>query len=279
MEIIKDSGTVSYDTLRKKAHSRLLDLEQSMPYFASPDTRLPLQRGLSATRLTDGFNEYDMRGNLPILIPNKLKPYFSDRLQVPFDTYQDAFLQYFLLATIKQSGEINALPTEHAAQKHFFRMSNFLASCKGLTLDVGCDNPDLGSSLFPETVDYIGLDPFCTSQAQFRVIGVGEYLPFIDGVFDNVFFNTSLDHILDWRSALREANRVLKKEGTLYISTYIWSDKADSITDLVHFHHFRNYELIGALDELNFGQFESKIYESPKGDPHRHGLYLKAFKK
>ena len=80
------------------------------------------------------------------------------------------------------------------------------------------------------------------------------------------------------KSWLKEAKRVLKKNGSIYISTYIWSDRAELITDLVHFHHFRQYELLSALEELNFSQLSSTIYESPKGDTHRHGLYLKACK-
>jgi SAM-dependent methyltransferase len=279
MDIIKDSRTVSEEILKNKSHARLLHLEECLTFFASPDTGLPLQMSSCATQLTDGTDNYELRENLPILMPAKLKPYFTDRLQVPYAPYQDAFLQYYLLASIKQSGEINALPIEQAAQKHFFRMADFLSDSKGLVLDVGCDDPSLGASLFPACVDYIGLDPFCTRLSPFRVIGVGEYLPFSSNTLDGVVFNTSLDHILDWRRAISEAKRVLKKNGSIYISTYIWSDRADLITDLVHFHHFRHYELISALEELNFTQLSSQIYESPKGDSHRHGLYLKAYKK
>ena len=278
MEIIKDAGTISLSTLQDKLHSNLLNLKVSLSLLASPDTGLSLKMCSCGTKLTDGLNDYELRDNLPILMPVKLKQYFSASLQVPYAKYQDAFLQYFLLACIKQSGEINAAPTEGAAQKHFFRMLNFLSESKGITLDVGCDDPYLGSSLFPVAVDYIGLDPFCIRTNPFRVIGVGEYLPFISGTFDNVVFNTSLDHILDWRRALTEAKRVLKKNGVLYIATYVWSDNADLITDLVHFHHFRYYEFLGALDELNFCLMDSRVYESPKGDLHRHGLYIKAFK-
>ena len=278
MNIKKDSQALSIEELKKRLHAKLLTLDDCLPLIASPDTGLALQLSESKLQLTDGLNYYAVREQLPLLIPMKLCPYFSDRLQVPFDNFQDSFLQYFLLASIKQSGDINAYPIEAAAQRHFFRMSNFLSDAKGVTLDVGCDNPELGASLFPAGVEYIGLDPFCIRSTPFRVIGVGEYLPFLSETFDNVVFNTSLDHILDWRRALSEAKKVLKKGGVLYLSTFIWTENADLITDIVHFHHFRYYEILGAIEELGFCKFDSQIYESPKGDSHRHGLYLKAYK-
>lgn len=157
-------------------------------------------------------------------------------------------------------------------------MTNFLNDCHGLTLDVGCDDPSLGASLLPDTANYVGLDPFCSRNEPFRIIGTGEFLPFRKESFDHVLFNTSLDHIFDWRRALSQAREVLKKGGNIYISTYIWTERADLLPDSVHFHHFRYYELVGALDELGFNNVQAEVYESPKGDTHRHGLYLKACK-
>lgn len=279
MDVKKDNGTISFNELRQKKCSTILGLDDVIGFLASPDTGAALQMTSCKSKLTDGINDYDIRENLPILMPSKLNKYFTTHLQVPLQHYQDSFLQYFLLATIKQSGEINAQPTEQAAQKHFYRMSQFLSDSKGITLDVGCDDPELSSCFFSDSVQYIGLDPFCTRSNPFRIIGVGEYLPFTKESVDNVVFNTSLDHILDWRRAISQAYAVLKKGGSLYIATYIWADKADLIHDSVHFHHFRYYEILGALEELNFIECGSQIYESPKGDVHRHGLYLKAIKK
>jgi SAM-dependent methyltransferase len=279
MNIKKDTRSLSPEVLMQRKHAHLLGLNELLPILASPDQGLPLHVSECRTALTDGINTYELRADLPILIPTRLAPYFTNRLQVPFVQHADTLLQYFLLATIKQSGEINASPAEEAAQKHFFRMSEFLLGCKGITLDVGCDDPQLGASLFTEDAQYIGLDPFCSRLNPFRVIGVGEYLPFKNESLDNVVFNTSLDHILDWRHALHQAKLALKTQGSLYISTYIWTDKASLLADSVHFHHFRYYDILGALEELGFCEYGSEVYESPKGDSHRHGLYIKAYKK
>lgn len=278
MELKKDARTISPEELKQRPHACRLKLDEVLHLFASPDTGMPLRLSEDRLTLTDDEHVYCIRDGLPILMPTRLAPFFTTRLQVPLEHYSDSFLQYFLLATIKQSGEVNAAPTEGAAQKHFFRMANFLNDCHGLALDVGCDDPSLGASLLPATAQYVGLDPFCSRTEPFRIIGTGEFLPFRKESFDHVLFNTSLDHIFDWRRALSQARDVLKKGGRVYISTYIWEERADLLTDSVHFHHFRYYELLGALDELGFDNVQADIYESPKGDTHRHGLYLKACK-
>lgn len=278
MNIIKDSRTLSPEELSRCPHAQSLGLDACLSVLASPDTGRPLQLDSTLPQLSDGENCYGMREGLPILIPTKLQPYFTDRLVLPLAHYKEAYLQYYLLATIKQSGEINAASSEVAAQKHFYRMSRFLSEAKGLTLDVGCDDPRLSASFFSPDVSYVGLDPFCLRASPFRVIGVGEHLPFLSESLDNVVFNTSLDHILDWRLALKEAKRVLRKGGSLYLASYIWTDSADLLGDSVHFHHFRYYEILGALQELQLSEVKSQIYESPKGDSHRHGLYLQAVK-
>lgn len=278
MNITKDSRTLSPEELSRYPHAQSLDFEDCLAILASPDTGRALYLDSSSSQLTDGENYYGMREGLPVLMPTMLQPYFSDRLNLPLAHYKEAYLQYYLLATIKQSGEINAAPSEGAAQKHFYRMSRFLSEAKGLTLDVGCDDPALSASFFSPDVGYIGLDPFCLRPSPFRIIGVGEHLPFLSESVDNVVFNTSLDHILDWRLALREAKRVLKKGGSLYLASYIWTANADLLGDSVHFHHFRYYEILGALQELQLSEVKSLVYESPKGDSHRHGLYLQAVK-
>jgi SAM-dependent methyltransferase len=278
LEIIEDSMKISPYELSRKPHARLLFLEEALEYLASPDTGYQLCWSECGTKLTDGSNQYTFREELPILMPVRLMQYYTNKLEVPSSACLDPFFQYYFLATIKQSGEINAAPMDESVQRHLFRMTKFLSGCSGTILDVGCDDPILSASLFPTSVKYIGLDPFSSCLSPFRIIGLAEHLPFADALFDSVIFNTSLDHIFDWRRALSQAKRILKKNGTLYISSYIWTDKADLMTDSVHFHHFRYYELLGALEELNFCKIDSTIYESPKGDAHRHGLYLKAHK-
>ena len=110
---------------------------------------------------------------------------------------------------------------------------------------------------------------------EFRVIGLGEILPIRDGSVDAVLFNTSLDHILDYHTAIEEAHRVLKPGGSVVIATYAWLEYATLLTDSVHFHHFREFEILGSLGRL-FELADVRRYEDPKNATHRYDLYARA---
>ena len=128
----------------------------------------------------------------------------------------------------------------------------------------------------PKRCKYIGLDPYA-GQREFRLIGLGECLPINTGTIDAVTFNTSLDHILDYHTAIDEAHRVLKQRGTLIIASYAWVNQATLLTDEVHFHHFRENQIRAALHGL-FEITKVKRYEDPKNAEHRYGLYISATK-
>ena len=272
---IRDERMLSVDEARAAPHSCRLALSEIVELLASPDSGLPLRLDLATSCLLDETAcRYPCRGPLPILIPERLQPFFAEGLDVPVDAAQDAFLQYFLLSSIKQSGHAgpaNAPSGDVHYQRHLFRMRRFLRKARGLVLDVGCDDPLVGSALLPPESSYLGLDPFCHRSDPFRVVGFAEYLPFSDARFDAVLFNTSLDHVLDWRRAIEEALRVLKPGGDLHICTLVWHSAAGLINDAVHFHHFREYEILGALHGLEVTQ---ALHYDYKGDGHRHGLYL-----
>jgi SAM-dependent methyltransferase len=275
-ELIADTRLVAPADLLAAPHASRLTLDQLMPVLASPDSGEALAFDQSGDALFDGTNRYPLRGSLPLLIPVRLQPFFTNRIAVPCDRDHDAFLQYFLLATIKQSGDINASPEDVHFQRHLFRMREVLRSCSGLTLDVGCDDPRLSAGLLPPLARYVGLDPFSEKTAPFRLVGVGEFLPFGNATVDNVIFNTSLDHIFDWHRALDEAHRVLVPGGRLFVATLVWTSCASLLTDSVHFHHFREAEIFGALTQFDLEPAQRYDY---KGDQHRHGLYLCARKR
>jgi SAM-dependent methyltransferase len=102
------------------------------------------------------------------------------------------------------------------------KFANFMQA-NGLTLDVGCGPQEMKPAYISDAANlkYIGMDPLLGHQPKtFPFIqGIGEALPFPDMIFDNIIFHSSLDHMLDYRIALREAQRVLKKGGQVIIST------------------------------------------------------------
>lgn len=272
---VRDERMLSVGQARSEPHAQCLTLEEALALLVSPDSGLPLALEHGASRLVDGeSHRYPYHDPLPILVPKRLQQYFSDCLRVPPDCADDAFLQYFLLSCIKQSGQagpVNASPEDIHYRRHLFRMRNLLRIAQGRVLDVGCDDPLVGCALLPPSTRYLGLDPFCRRREPFRIVGFAEFLPFANEVFQGVVFNTSLDHILDWRRAIDEALRVLVPGGDLFVSTLVWSAAAGLLSDAVHFHHFREYEILGALHGL---QVTQELHYDYKGASHRHGLYL-----
>ncbi len=274
---------ISRADILKNASAHMQAIGDCLQVAVSPDSGLPVSWIPESNILVDvEGNSYPLRGKdgLPLLIPTRLQRHYTDRLRIEDKDVVDAYLQYFYLSQVKQAGvvaEINSSADDVHYQRHLFRMKQFLSSAHGLVLDVGCDDPDIGRGLLPEGAKYIGLDPFCTRESPFRIVGFGESLPFRDGSFDAVVFNTSLDHILDWRCAINEACRVLVPGGYIYISTLIWTDRADLVTDAVHFHHFRDYEIFGAFKDVGLLPSNERRYVY-KGAEHRHGLYVSACK-
>jgi SAM-dependent methyltransferase len=232
-----------------------------LPVLRSPDSLLPLRSASNALALTDGRTEYAMRAESPMLYPSEqLNP---------------AIAPYLAVSRFRQSGEINASPDGLHYARHVHRMRAAAASMRGLVLDVGCDDTSIGAALLPASCTYLGLDPFAADHESFRLIGIGEALPIADASLDGVMFNTSLDHILDYVQALLEARRVLRPGGLILLSTLLWTDRATMLPDAVHFHHFKGFELYGALEYCGFDVVQQAAYPY-KDDAHRHGLYLTA---
>ncbi len=122
-------------------------------------------------------------------------------------------------ATYEMAPQLNLANEEDNEPGEF---ANFMQA-NGLTLDVGC-GPQATKPVYisnADNLEYIGMDPLLGHQPKtFSFIqGIGEALPFPDTSFDNVLFHFSLDHMLDFRLALREAQRVLKIGGQVVIST------------------------------------------------------------
>lgn len=93
------------------------------------------------------------------------------------------------------------------------------ARMQGLVLDVGCGPQPEPSYVRGLDGVLVGIDPLRGAEhREFEFVqGLGEYLPFRNGVFDRVLFATTLDHMLSPRRALLEAARVARPEGEIAV--------------------------------------------------------------
>jgi SAM-dependent methyltransferase len=101
------------------------------------------------------------------------------------------------------------------------------AACRGLVLDVGC-GPQAWPAYYERSPDiaYVGIDPFADLEpADFvKFVGLGEFMPFADSVFDHVMFATTLDHFVAPVRVLEEAARVAKPSGSIEV----WLGETDT---------------------------------------------------
>jgi hypothetical protein len=124
-------------------------------------------------------------------------------------------------------GHAQAGVGEHAeelgvGEREDFRLFADWSRFHGNVLDVG-----VGPQKVPSHMRYAaggdatfwGIDPLRGEQPREYgfVQGLGEFLPFGDGIFDQVLFVTSLDHFIDPRVPLREARRVLAAGGEVCV--------------------------------------------------------------
>lgn len=264
---------------KKKVRCPAMSLQKIITsgILVSPDTLKPLSLDLDKKKLFNKHEKFSFWNGSPLLYPKVILKKISNKKKLPLKFFKNPICQYFLLSQIKQKGSINAPLNSKAAKKVHYRTQKMCKRLNGSLLDIGSDNPKHSRFIFPKKCSYLGLDPFCTG-TNFRIIALGEILPFKSESFNNVVFNTSLDHILDFHSALSEAHRVLKQAGILVINTYVWLSNASLLSDTVHFHHFRESELLQTL-EKGWQIMQICRYECPKKNKHRFNLVLKARKK
>ncbi|HIP17696.1 MAG TPA: class I SAM-dependent methyltransferase [Methanothermococcus okinawensis] len=83
-------------------------------------------------------------------------------------------------------------------------------------------------------------------------------LPFKDNSFDLIFCINVLEHVIDYKGALREMKRVLKKEGVLIVIVV----NGESFIKESIFNEFRIYHRALSLNDINVEGFEIIEYNS-----------------
>jgi len=274
LPVAEDMTLLAIEDLDPAACAIDQKIEDLVDILAAPGggKRVALGTGEASDRHLLRFHE-----GRPLLLPDFVCARLDgDRLRIDLTDVSDPALQYIYLNMVKNAGGDHNTPLSDAwYRRHLHRSRELVRNAAGLVLDVGCDNPALSRLLFPSAVRYFGIDPGLGPRLEPCIVGMAEFLPVESGVLDGVAFLTSLDHVFDYHAALDEAFRVLRPGGKLFFASLIWTHRAELIRDNIHFHHFRQHEIEGALSAFRIEQLTRYNW---KDDEHRFGVYLVATK-
>ena len=148
----------------------------------------------------------------------------------------------------------------------FQEISSLAPFVGGRILDVGCGLKPY-QSLFPGCT-YVGLE----IERQEKCLGTiadyyykGGVLPFQDEEFDSLLSSQVLEHVEDSDQFLQEANRVLRKGGSLLLTVpFIWDEHEQPFD-------YRRYSSFGLVAALHKHRF--KVLESRKTLANSHVLF------
>jgi SAM-dependent methyltransferase len=133
--------------------------------------------------------------------------------------------------------------------EHFFKSK--------LVLDVGCGTGWIGAELkkYNKDVKIIGLDLDITglklSTEEDCIMGTFSKLPFKTNIADGLIAKDILEHSIDPLSIMLEFNRVLKKDGILYISVPDIGSKT-FWDDYTHIRPFTKTSIVHLLEDTGF---------------------------
>lgn len=255
---------------------KILTLEEivARAVLESPDTRKCL--GWSADRQYLVCDEEQFASPLggAMLYPAAVQTALVNGVLPLVEYDSDPLLQYCLLSQLKNRGETNSSWDSAPVKLHHQRLRLVTRELTGWVLDVGSGSVAQSARLVPSHCEFTGVDAYGPEEG--KILAMAEILPFAGDTFDAVMFNTSLDHILDYRTAIAEALRVLKPGGALVVASLAWTGNATLLTDNVHFHHMTEALI---LDGIRPAKLEKVLnFPDPKGLSHRFGMYVVARK-
>jgi SAM-dependent methyltransferase len=156
---------------------------------------------------------------------------------------------------------------------------------KKIILDLGCgDTPFLSEYMKTKNSQFLCIDPSSiliknlndkiSGDEKFKIfpiIGIGEYPPLNNGIFDLVLLHYSYSHFIDIEKTMKNINRLLKKDGLLIIFEAYDTKKiseSDNLkikniffkTPLSYKIEFRNHDLNSAVKTVR--NFRFRIMDS-----------------
>lgn len=192
-----------------------------LPLLACPDCRGPLGEKGAGLRCESCGRGYEIAEGIPQLLPASFAG--GEPSDPAWQAWAGALDR--LLAWRRQTwtgdARAAALRREAEAMQDEFARHCRLDEAAGTVLDVGCGTGGIAARL-PVGCRYVGVDPLPLPAAGGppMVRGVGERLPFRDGVFDLVLAMQTLDHCQSAPVLLAEILRVLAPAGALCVEQW-----------------------------------------------------------
>ncbi len=127
-------------------------------------------------------------------------------------------------------------------------------------LDIGCGQGDFLMACKNHNLNAIGIDSeekwitYCKKLKLKSKQGTIQHIPFPDNTFDYVFCQSVLEHITDPITAIYEIKRVLKKGGTLIISSP--TPENDFWDDPTHIRPYTPKSMALLFSMTNFNSFK-----------------------
>jgi SAM-dependent methyltransferase len=100
-------------------------------------------------------------------------------------------------------------------------------------------------------VQVIGTDVYASPNTQ--VVADGHFLPFRDGIFDGVWIQAVLEHVLDPPAVVEEIHRILKPDGIVYADTPFIQQVHEQAYDFTRFTLSGHRWLFRRFEEIDSG--------------------------
>jgi SAM-dependent methyltransferase len=131
-------------------------------------------------------------------------------------------------------------------------ISQFIKELEGSVLDIGCGTKPY-EYLCP-CDKYIGLDMDGRDNKKADIYYDGTKMPFENGSFDGLISSQVFEHVFNPHDFLREANRILKKDGLFLLSVpLIWAEHEKPFD-------YGRYTIFGLTDILEKNGFDVVRY-------------------
>lgn len=124
--------------------------------------------------------------------------------------------------------------------------SNF---AKGRLLDIGCGNKPYETMFAGKVTEHVGCDIVQSSERRADVVCPATQIPIEDESFDTVLCTQVIEHVADHRALLREAYRLLRRDGVLILSGPLYWPLHEEPYD---FFRFTKYGLRNLLEATGF---------------------------